>query len=126
MTKPLEKLPLYVSAASAIIVLVACITIGAPLYWMATWVSLTIALFYALGHLVRILIVSAVFPPEDEELSEFGLAVYEDGGEVEEANDEENDGENGEEAEDGTEDDDGYEDYEDAELEPVEDAFLDR
>jgi len=66
LLKPLEKLPLYVSAAAASIVLLACIAIGAALYWMAIWVSVTIALFYVIGEFVRFFLTTKVFPPEDE------------------------------------------------------------
>ena len=67
MLNPLEKLPQYVSAIAAIIVLLACIAIGAPLYWMAAWVSLTIVLFYVIGQVLKYLLVSSLYPPEEVE-----------------------------------------------------------
>ena len=59
--RPLEKLPLYVSAGAAVIVLVACIISEATLYWMAAWVSLAIVLFYFIGHALRLFLLSYVF-----------------------------------------------------------------
>ena len=124
MSKPLEKLPLYVSAASAIIVLLACIAVGATLYSMAAWVSSTIAIFYFIGHGVRFFLVTMVFPPDEEEYEvRFNAEDAEEAdsdstGEESYSNEEYNDefyNEVEEELDDDVE----------KELEPVENAFLD-
>ena len=111
MPKPLEKFPLYISVISAIIVLLACIAVSAPLYWMATWVSLTIVIFYVIGHAIRFYLIKEVFPPE-EEMPEIEDEEHEDG-EAEEQEDYEEPGEEG-----------GADDSE-MESESVGDAFLD-
>lgn len=131
MTKQLEKLPFYISAASAIVVLVTCIAVGAQLYIMAAWVSLTIALFYIIGEFTRFFLVTKVFPPEEEIEEEETSGFFEAAGEAEESAEEteeteetagETDGESAEEAVEN--DDEPFED-EEYENEPVEDAFLD-
>ena len=107
MPKPMEKLPLYISIISAIIVLLACIITSAPLYWMAAWVSLTIILFYFIGHCVRMFLLTTVFPPA-EELPEFdGEAEYSDDHDIDE------------------EDDGDLDNNPDIESEPVANAYLD-
>ena len=123
--KPLEKLPVYVSAVSAIIVLVACIIIGAALHWMAAWVSMTIVLFFVIGHFVRLFLLSKVFPQMEMELPDYEDIVF--GGEEPDEQDEFN--EQNEQDEEVSENEEGDEDELEGELdadsEPVEDAFLD-
>ena len=116
MLNRLEKLPFYISIVSAIVVLIACIIVGAQLYIMAAWVSLTIALFYIIGEFTRFFFATKVFPPEEaaEEDSEF----LEIDAEIEEL--EEDVGEEAEETAEG--DNEADTEYEN---EPVEDAFLD-
>lgn len=105
MSKPLEKLHLYLCTISAVIVTIACIIVGATLYWMAAAVSVTIIMFYFIGQVVRFYLSTQVFPAE----------------EVEELEDEME-----EEMEiDELEDYESSDELEDEELEPVEDAFLD-
>ena len=117
MSKPLEKLPHYISAIAAIIVLLACILIGAPLYWMAAWVSFAIALFYVIGQVLRYFLVSQLYPHplEEEELHDDEYSPYD--GISRDPDEEEVD------VSDLLEDDDEGE--MEAESEPVEDAFLD-
>ena len=114
----LEKLHLYVCIIAAIVMSVVCILIGAPLYQMAAWVSLTIVVFYVIGQFVRYFLVTNVFPPQEvlmEELEE----------QAEEAEDEEalEDEEEDEALYDDDEEDEAL--YADEETEPVEDPFLD-
>ncbi|MCL1988131.1 MAG: hypothetical protein FWG64_09215 [Firmicutes bacterium] len=99
MTKPLAKMPAYVSTIAAIIVLLACIAIQAELMWMAVSLSLTILVFYVIGTAARLFLLAKVFPPEiaTEETAE----------------------------DDDDDDDEEYEDSEDMETEPVGNAFLD-
>ena len=93
MSKPLEKFPYCVSAVAAIVVLISCIAVGAPLHMMASWVSLTIVVFLLLGFAFRMMLVTAFFPLEAEEgeegedgivmeLYEEPQAENEEGGEV--------------------------------------------
>jgi len=78
LVKPLGKFPVYVSAIAAILVLVSCIVIGAALHEMAFWVSLTIVMFFLIGHLFRLYVVDVFFPPELEfEEEEEGLTMEE-------------------------------------------------
>ena len=116
MANPLEKLSLYISAAAAIIVLIACIISGATLYWMAAWVSLSIVAFYLIGEGVRYFLVTSVFPPEEEE-EDYGEEYAEPEAYIESDID----------TEDEMPEDDGADEEleEEAESEPVEDAFLD-
>ena len=126
LAKQLEKLSLFVSAIAATVVLIACIVIGAQLYIMAAWVSLTIALFYVIGELIRFFLVTRVFPPEneedfegeEEEEEEEEEEDYSDQDEEERVDDEEYYDEEGEE-------EDFLEDEMEPENEPVENAFLD-
>ena len=133
MPKQLEKLSLYISASAAIVVLVACIVIGAQLYIAAAWVSITIALFYVIGEWIRFFLATKVFPQaedededEDEEKYEYEDESGGGEGEVEEEFSEYE--ESAEEEPDGDQEDemaDESDAEEDVENEPVEDAFLD-
>lgn len=154
MVRPLEKLPLFISAGAAIIVLLACIASSAALYWMAAWVSLAIVLFYFIGHGLRMFLITTVFPYEEILEDDFEVedeydheAEMTGSEEAEEAGEAENegieslpDGVFNEDEDDGGYDDDAYaegddgeEDYEgdeeeegpEAENAPVGDAFLD-
>lgn len=78
LVKPLERLSFLISAAAAIVVLVACIVIGATLIWMALWVSITLFAFYIIGEVVRYVLVSSLYPPELEE-DEFLGEMFDDG-----------------------------------------------
>ncbi|MCL2398229.1 MAG: hypothetical protein FWC91_00620 [Defluviitaleaceae bacterium] len=65
--KPLEKLPVYLCTIAAIIVLLACIAVGAQLFTMAMTVSVTIVVFFIVGIVVRIFLIPLVQFPENEE-----------------------------------------------------------
>lgn len=109
-TKPLEKLPVYLCTIAAIIVLIACIAVGAQLFTMAMTVSITIVVFFIIGLIVRIFLITQVLPPEEEmplvdDDDRFFIAGVDETSEINDESDELN------EVED--------------ENAPVEDAFLD-
>jgi len=106
----LGKLPAYISTIAAIIVLLACIAIEAELLQMAIWLSTTIAVFYVIGAVARLVLLAKVFPPQ------------EDAAETDEDDDDDDDDE---EDEDEDYDEDDEQADEDLENTPVENAFLD-
>lgn len=120
---PLEKFHLYLSAAAAVVVLLACIAIGAELHWMAFYVSVTIVSFYVIGQFLRYFLMTKVFPPQEETPGDeefFDIEPEEDDADDDTDIDADADVDADADAE---EEDEELGDVE--ENEPVEDAFLD-
>jgi flagellar biosynthesis/type III secretory pathway M-ring protein FliF/YscJ len=94
--------------------LIALIITQAALYWMAIWVSITIAGFFVMGLVVRSVVARALPPDEEESMPGMDRTF-------EEAPEDETEEESSSAAETPA-DDDGYNDYLN---DPVEDAFMD-
>lgn len=65
MQNPFEKLPAFISATAAIVVLITCIIAQATLHLMAVWVSVSIVLFYFIGEFVRFFVTTKIFPQQE-------------------------------------------------------------
>jgi|GEM_PF-2647089 len=92
MPESLKKLPYIISAIAAIVVLLACIIVGADIYWMAIWVSAAIGIFLVIGWCIRLFMVMAVFPPEEEPESELSSFLGEMIAEAQEEHEEHGEG----------------------------------
>jgi hypothetical protein len=112
-----RKLPAFISAFAAVIMLIALIITQAALYWMAIWVSITIAGFFIMGLAVRSVVARAM-PPEVDETMPGMERTFEEAPEDETANE-------SPEARSATDDDPMDNSYDDYLNDPVEDAFMD-
>ena len=63
----LEKLHIYICIIAAFTATVVCIIMGETLYRMCVWISLSIIVFYVLGQITRLYIMSKVFPQAEAE-----------------------------------------------------------
>jgi hypothetical protein len=69
-----SKIQLLISILAGLPVVVLCLIMDTNLFFMATWTSIAIAVFWLLGNMVRFFLQTKVFPPpeivepnEDEE-----------------------------------------------------------
>jgi hypothetical protein len=66
-------MPVIISIVAAILVLITCILVRAPLPSLAFMVSLAIVAFFIIGYVLRVWLVMTVFPPAEEIPEEEGM-----------------------------------------------------
>jgi uncharacterized protein YybS (DUF2232 family) len=63
MNEYFNRIHLLISTLAALVVTAVCVIRQENLYWMAMWVSATIAMFYVIGLFTRSYIITRIFPP---------------------------------------------------------------
>lgn len=89
MSERLNKVHLIICTIAAVIIAIGFIAVHVydvthGLFTMAMWVSISIVLFYFIGHMVRAFLINRVFTVPEEDEGEDGVVDILDGSEGEE------------------------------------------